>query len=82
MLFELAMSNVKRIRKSKEDSVMFLRKLIADTTHKSNLPLNNNSISHSASCLKSFLTKRFSLCFQNTNAFNLLSLLSVFHTTN
>jgi hypothetical protein len=41
--------------------------------YKSNPPLNNNSTNSSASSLKDFWTKRFSLCFQKTNAINLLS---------
>jgi hypothetical protein len=47
--------------------------IIYDIIDKSNPPLNNNSTNSSASSLKDFWTKRFSLCFQKTNAINLLS---------
>jgi hypothetical protein len=49
------------------------KKFIYDIIDKSNPPLNNNSTNSSASSLKDFWTKRFSLCFQKTNAINLLS---------
>jgi hypothetical protein len=44
------------------------KKIIYDIIDKSNPPLNNNSTNSSASSLKNFWTKRFSLCFQKTNA--------------
>jgi hypothetical protein len=50
------------------------KNFIYDTIDKSNPPLNNNSTNSAASCLKTFRTKRFSLCFQKTNAINLLSI--------
>jgi hypothetical protein len=49
------------------------QKFIFDIIDKCNPPINSNSSNFSASCLKVFWTKRLSICFQKTNAINLLT---------
>jgi hypothetical protein len=46
--------------------------LINDIIDKNNPALNNSSINYSAACLKNYRSKRFSFCFQKSNAMNLL----------